>query len=428
MENHIVLLRDISKSYRIYRSSLERFKEALHPLKKKYYTEFFALNSINIDIPAGQSVGIIGFNGSGKSTLLKVICGILQPTKGALLIKGRISALLELGFSFNPEFTGRQNVYFTGSIFGYSKSEIEERYLEIIEFADIGDFLDQPVKTYSSGMLVRLAFAVAINVSPDILILDEALAVGDIRFQQKCVKKIKELQKKCTVIMVSHDLNALITLCERIIWLHNGRIMEDGQPKKVIQKYTQAVYEGVEEGTGHKSGEEQPEVEEESCEAMPAGTPDKKKSFSFGTDTESIRSYRLISTDRGETNAVWGGEKVVLEVSVRARQEVKKPILGFEVRNRLGIEVFGFNTMFHERELSGLDQGDKVKIAFRFKWPHLAPDIYTINLAFAEEVNNTIIQHHYLNDALTVESLNSIKMTGLFGVEKIEVDLSYDVT
>jgi len=427
MENHIVSLRNISKSYRIYQSSLERFKEALHPLKKKYYREFFALNSVNINIPTGQSLGIIGFNGSGKSTLLKVICGILQPTKGALLIEGKISALLELGFSFNPEFTGRQNVYFTGSIFGYSKAEIEERYQEIIEFADIGDFLDQPVKTYSSGMLVRLAFAVAINVSPDILILDEALAVGDIRFQQKCVKKIRELQKKCTVIMVSHDLNALIALCERIIWLHNGRIMEDGQPKKVIQKYTQAVYEGVEEGIGHKSGEKEPEAEEERYETMPPKIPDKKKSFSFGLDTKSIGSYRLISTDRGTTNAVWGGEKVVLEVSVRARQEIKKPILGFEVRNRLGIEVFGFNTTFHEREISSLNQGDKMKIGFRFKWPHLAPDIYTINLAFAEDVNNTIIQHHYLNDALTVESLNSIKMTGLFGVEKIEVDLSYDI-
>jgi lipopolysaccharide transport system ATP-binding protein len=426
MENYVVSLENISKSYRIYQSSLERFKEALHPLKKKYHTEFFALNSINISIPAGQSLGIIGFNGSGKSTLLKVICGILQPTCGALVVKGKISALLELGFSFNIEYTGRQNVYFTGSIFGYSKAEIQERYQEIIEFADIGDFLDQPVKTYSSGMLVRLAFAVAINVSPDILILDEALAVGDIRFQQKCVKRIRELQKKCTVIMVSHDLNALLTLCERIIWLHNGKIMEDGHPKKVIQKYTQAVYEGVEEDTGLETGKKESEAEKEHCETIPTETPDKRQPFSFGLDTKSISTYRLISTDRGATNAVWGGENVILEMSVRARQEVKKPILGFEVRNRLGVELFGFNTTFHEREISGLHQGEKIKIAFRFKWPHLTPSIYTINLAFAEDINNTIIQHHYLNDALIVESLNSIEMTGLFGVEKIEVDVTYD--
>ena len=415
-EKSAVRLQGIAKSYKIYPSRSDRLKEALHPLKKKYHQDFFALDGIDLVIPERQSLGIIGFNGSGKSTLLKVICGILQPTRGSVEAKGTISALLELGSSFNPEFTGRENVYFTGSLYGFSRQEMNRRYPEIVDFANIGRFLDQPVKSYSSGMLVRLAFAVAINVSPDILIIDEALAVGDIRFQQKCVSRIKELQARCTVIMVSHNLNSIMALCDRAVWMHNGRLIEDGIPKEVVQKYTKAVYEGMDNYLAEK------EKGRDRAEEI-VQPPDKKEPFTFGRGQGSIRSYRLVASDRGTSNAAWGGEAVALEVDLEVVKDIDNPILGFEVRNKLGIEIFGYNTSFSGPGLPPLRRGQPMTAVFRFTWPHLVTGAYSVNLALADEENGNIVQHHYVNDALIIESLMSVNMTGLMGLPDMVVEV-----
>jgi len=237
-ENKIVSVKNISKIYHIYTSPIDRFKEALNPLKKSYHQDFYALNNISLDMKKGETVGLIGQNGAGKSTLLKIITGVVTQTQGSVEVKGSISSLLELGAGFNPEMTGMENIYLNGTIMGYSKEEMDQRLEAIIEFADIGEFIGQPVKMYSSGMFARLAFAVVINVDPDILIIDEALSVGDMAFQNKCFKKMANfIENNKSILFVSHSLSAIRLLCDRVIWLDKGEIVEIGDTKAVTQRY-----------------------------------------------------------------------------------------------------------------------------------------------------------------------------------------------
>ena len=235
--DNVISVKDLSKVYRLYDKPIDRLKESLNIFHKSYHKEYYALNNLSFDIKRGETVGIIGINGAGKSTLLKIITGVLTPTGGNIEVKGKISALLELGAGFNMEYTGIENIYLNGTMMGFSKEEVDKKLDDILDFADIGDFVNQPVKTYSSGMFVRLAFAVAINVEPDILVIDEALSVGDVFFQQKCYKKIKELAGKSTVLIVSHDLNAMTKFCERIIVMSAGQKVFDGEPNEAIAKY-----------------------------------------------------------------------------------------------------------------------------------------------------------------------------------------------
>ncbi|MCH7518202.1 MAG: ABC transporter ATP-binding protein [Candidatus Dadabacteria bacterium] len=239
MNNDIAIsVRNLNKIYKMYRSPSERFKELLHPFKKKYHQEFQALKDINLDIPKGTIFGIIGQNGSGKSTLLQIITGIIRPTSGTVKVNGRVSALLELGAGFHREFTGRENVFMQGTLMRMKREEIERNFDEIVSFADIGDFIDQPVKTYSSGMYARLAFATAINVSPDILIIDEILAVGDGMFQNRCHRKIEEFRNSGkTVIFVSHNLKVVTKICNRAIFLDRGHVLEVGNPEDLVNSY-----------------------------------------------------------------------------------------------------------------------------------------------------------------------------------------------
>ena len=233
-----ISVKNLSKSYRMYPSPAERLKEMLHPFGKKYHRDFWALRDISFEVKKGECIGIIGRNGSGKSTLLQLLCGVLPPTEGEVKVNGRISALLELGAGFNPEFSGRENVYMNGALMGFTKEEMDDRFDAIAGFADIGDFIEQPVRTYSSGMYVRLAFACAVNVDPDILIVDEALAVGDIRFQQRCYAKFESFRESGkTILFVSHSLDSIKMYCSRAALLDGGRVIEEGQPKEVVNKY-----------------------------------------------------------------------------------------------------------------------------------------------------------------------------------------------
>lgn len=239
-----IKVENLSKVYKLYNAPIDRMKEALHPFKKSYHKEFYALNDVSFEIKKGETVGIIGKNGSGKSTLLKIVTGVLTPTTGKVTVNGRISALLELGAGFNPEYTGMENIYFQGNLMGFEREEMEAKVQEILDFADIGDFIHQPVKNYSSGMFARLAFAVAINVEPEILIVDEALSVGDMAFQNKCMNKMKQLMEKdgCTVVFVSHSLAAVRLVCEKAIWINSGVLEKDGDVDLVTDLYETSMF------------------------------------------------------------------------------------------------------------------------------------------------------------------------------------------
>jgi len=242
MNSTSILVRNIVKTYRLYTRNSHRILETFHPFRKQYHKPFVALNDVSFSVKRGESIGIIGKNGSGKSTLLQILCGVLQPSSGEVQVTGRVSALLELGAGFNPEFTGRENIYLSATIMGLPKEYIDENISKILSFADIGEYVDQPVKLYSSGMYVRLAFATAISVEPEILVVDEALAVGDIFFQQKCIAHMKEMRKNATIVFVTHDMHTVTNLCERVILLDSGNIIFDGEPIDGVSQYTKLMH------------------------------------------------------------------------------------------------------------------------------------------------------------------------------------------
>jgi ABC-type polysaccharide/polyol phosphate transport system ATPase subunit len=237
LSDFLIQINNLSKVYKLYSNPMDRVKEILNVTKKKYHKNFYALDNVSFNVKRGETVGIIGKNGSGKSTLLKMVAGVVAPSAGSIEVEGKISALLELGAGFNGDLSGIENIYLNGTLLGYTKEYVQKNIESILEFADIGDFIHQPVKTYSSGMYVRLAFAIAININPEILIVDEALSVGDMRFQQKCYRKIREIKKTGTVLFVSHDTGVLASFCDRIIWLDGGRIFKEGRPDKILDEY-----------------------------------------------------------------------------------------------------------------------------------------------------------------------------------------------
>ena len=441
-----ILLKGIEKSYKLYHSPLARFKEALHPRKKKYFEDFYALKDINLEIPKGQTWGIIGLNGSGKSTLLKLICGVIQADCGTMQVVGRIAALLELGSGFNPEYTGRQNVFFSGALADVSRSEMEKRFPEIEAFAEIGDFIDQPVKNYSSGMLMRLAFAVAVHVSPDILVVDEALAVGDARFQHKCMKKIKSFKGRSTMLLVTHDMNAVLTLCDQAVWLHEGSLVEIGKPKQVVDRYTQAFYEGgppelppdlpaelaPEPISAGSLSENVSESEDNLSIAQPPlpllenDTIIKVEDVAttYGAGEVKISKVAFFSHERGPVDAVYGGESVSAHIWLDALKEIKDPVVGFLVKNKLGLEIFGFNSITLETEFPPLRAGDSSLVKFEFVWPMIASDNYAVTIAIADGDMEQCTMHHMVQDIMVVEVLRTQEyQIGLVAVENAKVDI-----
>lgn len=322
-----ISVKNLSKSYRMYNAPAERLKELLHPFGRKYHRDFWALKDVSFDIKKGESVGIIGRNGSGKSTLLQVLCGILRPTSGEVVVNGRISALLELGAGFNPQFTGRENVFLNGSINGISREEMEARFDEIASFADIGEFIDQPVRTYSSGMYVRLAFAVAINVNPDILIVDEALAVGDIAFQIKCMERISYMKEKgVTLLFVTHDVSAIKKVCTRACWVHMGRLMQFGGSVETADAYVDFVREEI-------SGDKQ---------AVPLQT---RAEITAESNLPCILAFELLDCDYKATTKLTSGEKVFVRMRYAIPQGFNdNVIIGVAIHRNDDLYVCGLNT------------------------------------------------------------------------------------
>ena len=409
---------NLGKCYQIYEQPLDRLKQSFWRSKRRFYQEFWALRDVSFKIRKGETVGIIGSNGSGKSTLLQIICGTLNPTEGEVTINGRVAALLELGAGFNPEFTGRENVYMNAAIMGLSTAEIDSRYDEIAAFANIGSFIEQPVKTYSSGMYVRLAFATAINVSPDILVVDEALAVGDARFQQKCMAKIRKFCQTGTVIFVSHDTAAVTELCSRVFWIESGKIKMDGLPKFVVEKYLQFMYEG-------DVGLERSALESFADSAgdfdMSGFSPIGSDIRQFGDRSVTIEAVRLIS--QGSRNSVvYAEEACEIGMVLHAHEDIANPVVGFIVKDRLGREILGDNTRLIRKELPSLSSGQNYVVTFRIDaWPNIREGEYSLTVAIADGMLNDHMQCHYLHDAVIFKSVPVRMPGGIFSVPNTEV-------
>lgn len=430
---------NLGKSYQMYDRPSDRLKQMLMRGRKQYFKEFWALKGVTFQIKKGETVGIIGRNGSGKSTLLQMICGTLNPTEGEVKVNGRVAALLELGAGFNPEFTGVENVYMAASLYGLSKEEIDQRFDEIIAFADIGEHLFQPVKTYSSGMYVRLAFAVIAHVDADILVVDEALAVGDAFFTQKCMRFLRNFMKDGTVLFVSHDTASVVNLCDHAIWLNFGQIHGEGSPKSVTEDYLAELYESIQGKSSERSlVEDGLQVDEVS------NLRDMRQDFinstqyrndlqvfdfnpnspSFGKKGGEIISVGLYDLMGNPLSWVVGSERVKLSILCKANEEICNPIIGFYLKDKLGQNIFGDNTCkFYSSSLVLIEKGKKAQAIFEFVMPTLPCGDYTLTVALASGSQADHIQHDWIYDAVTIKSHSSSVSTGLIGIPMSKVEL-----
>ena len=378
----LLIVQNVSKVYRLYENPWDRIRE-LNPLRGDgLHTDFWALRDISFTVEKGEVVSLVGPNGCGKSTLLQIVSGILQPTQGRVVTRGRVAALLELGAGFNPEFSGRDNVYLNGSILGLTTRQIEQRYQDIEAFAEIGEFIHRPVKEYSSGMYVRLAFAAAIHVNPDILIVDEALSVGDAVFANRCIRKFEELrEKKTTILFVSHDLGLVKQLSSRAIFLLNGRIEAEGLPKHVIDKYIGVVLER------QKAFDQQDQPSK-----LPA-------SYRHGDGTSQVVEALLLDDHSRPCGVVSSGERVTIRIRAVFRERRENPMVGILIRNRIGMDIYGTNTRIEQVETGVFEAGEELEIDFTFEcW--LTPQQYTVTVATQHQDGSS---HDWLDDVITFD-------------------------
>jgi lipopolysaccharide transport system ATP-binding protein len=448
----------LGKRYDIYSAPADRLKEMLFSRanrvvgkgRRKYFEEFWALRDVTFKVRRGETVGIIGRNGSGKSTLLQMICGTLHPTEGTIKTYGRIAALLELGAGFNPEFTGKENVYLSGLLYGIPESELRRRYQSIVDFADIGDFINQPVKTYSSGMYVRLAFAVAAHVDAETLVIDEALSVGDVRFTQKCMRYLREFQKRGTLLFVSHDTSAVTSLCSRAIWLDSGRVLMDGAARDVVERYLAEQHAADRASIGELvtvraiSPDAMPA--EEGSSVMPLDISDPRAPIlngvsarnileifefdtaqvgtEFGAGAARIIDVRLLDGEGKEHRLTAGGEIADLTIDAETLQTMDAPIFGFYVKDRLGQRLFGDNTYVscHDKGIVA-GPGTKLRAHFRFRIPVLPSGDYSIDVALATGTQENHTQQHWVHDALAFRASESTMRHGLVGIPMHSIEI-----
>lgn len=439
---------NLSKRYEIYDSPRDRLKQFVLPrlqrlagkAPKQYFREFWALNDVSFEIKKGETVGIIGRNGSGKSTLLQMICGTLNPTCGSIQTTGRIAALLELGSGFNPEFTGRENVYMNASVLGLSIKEIDARFDDIVTFADIGQFIEQPVKTYSSGMYVRLAFAVIAHVDADILVVDEALAVGDVVFTQKCMRFIRSFQQNGTLIFVSHDTASVQNLCKSGIWLKNGSVEDVGTAKSVSEAYLQYTLQEIYGDESKLSSIVTTAIGAEACAGETALETGAPPAIDYGaiasvrnninaangwkTGRADIVSVSLARLSPGPEGVFEGDELVRMTVHAKAHEPLQNPILGFLVRDRLGQDLFGENTLhFTSLVPTPIAAGMTFTGVFEFRLPMLPNGQYAVMASVADGDVHSNIQHHWMHDALIINISSSKIRYGLVGIPFARVEL-----
>ena len=446
-----VRARQLGKRYEIYERPYHRLLKQFFPGARHLAREFWALQNVDLEIYRGETVGIIGRNGSGKSTLLQILCGTLRPTHGVVELQGRVGALLELGAGFNPEFTGIENVVLNASILGLTREQIDSRMDAILEFAGIGEFAYQPVKVYSSGMYLRLAFAVVAHVDADILVIDEALAVGDVLFTQKCMRFLRRFQEDGTVILVSHDMGAITSLCHRVLWLEAGRLRMVGDAKSVSERFLEYMYAEQQSGDVDAPAAEarRPRKREDNRGARAQEFPvdmrqqlllnsnlrndlqvfafdPAKEGFGAGKAKVLDVSLRTLEPGGGRRLA-WavGGERVVLCVRFLAKVALENPIVGFQVKDRFGQVLFGDNTFLARNpETAVIPEGYEATARFQFRLPYLRAGEYVVSVAVATGTQRDHVPQQWIHDALVFRCETSHAVFGLVGVPMSEIDLS----
>lgn len=458
MAEKMIQVADVTKIYKLYDKPLDRLKEALSPTHRNYHKDFYALQHISFEVDKGEAVGIIGTNGSGKSTMLKIITGVLTPSAGAVSVKGKVCALLELGVGFNMDYTGIENIYMNGTMMGFSKAEMDAKLQEILDFADIGDFVHQPVKSYSSGMFVRLAFALNIAVEPEVLIVDEALSVGDVFFQAKCYHRMDELKKKgTTILMVTHDMGSVMKYCDRVVLLNRGEKVAEGRPGAMVDLYKKILagrFDGnVDEvieaqdfgvdsvggaavgrpGKAARTGK--PAQADKTVQADKTGKTDKAAGTEDGVErlmksqlqlNPSVQAYGNgkaeivdlgILDERGNlTNVILKGEYFTIKERIRFMNRVEAPIFTFTIKDKRGNDLSGTNTMFEGQTVAAAAAGDEYECSFRQKMT-LQGGEYLLSMSCTgfEQGEHTV--YHRLYDIANLTVISNKNTVGVYDME-----------
>ena len=441
MENAITV-KDVTKIYKLYDKPIDRLKEALNPFHKEYHKKFYALNNLSFEVKKGETVGIIGTNGSGKSTILKIITGVLTPTTGEVEVNGVISALLELGAGFNMDYTGIENIYMNGTMMGFSKKEMDAKLQEILDFADIGDFVYQPVKTYSSGMFVRLAFALAINVEPEILIVDEALSVGDVFFQSKCYRRMEEIrQKGTTILMVTHDMGSIIKYCDKVVLLNKGNFVAEGAPGHMVDLYKKILagqMEGLEAAKdvdSDFSGETAEKEQKEKTYQLPHGKLMKdsltinSNRTEYGDGRAEIYDLGLFDQRGNLTNLLLKGEEFTIKEKIRFAAPIQSPIFTYTIKDKKGTDLTGTNTMFEGTDIKPVKAGDEYEVSFTQKMT-LQGGEYLLSMSCTgfEQGEHTV--YHRLYDVANITVISNNNTVGVYDMESalqaVKIEMNHD--
>lgn len=465
-KEYAIQVQDVSKIYRLYEKPIDRLKESLSVTRKNYHKDFFALSDISFQVKKGETVGIIGTNGSGKSTILKIITGVLTPTTGSVRVVGVISALLELGAGFNMDYTGIENVYMNGTMMGFTRQQMEEKLPDILEFADIGDFVYQPVKTYSSGMFVRLAFALAINVEPEILIVDEALSVGDVFFQAKCYRRMEEIRKNgTTILMVTHDMGSVIKYCDRVVLLNKGHYVAEGEPGKMVDLYKKILANQMddleeeleemndfsggmdvdgENGGGSGTGDGKTGTDEAGTGATGANKHDRNGKHGkhspglmkdkltinpnrteYGNGKAEIYDLGLFDEKGNLTNLLLKGEYFTIREKIRFHEPVEAPIFTYTIKDKKGADLTGTNTMFEGADIRPVKRGDVYEVNFRQKMT-LQGGEYLLSMSCTgfEQGEHTV--YHRLYDVANLTVISNKNTVGVYDMEsEVKAELKH---
>lgn len=412
---------NLTKVYHLYDKPQDRLKEALNPFKKSYHHDFYAVNDISFEIKKGETVGIIGKNGAGKSTLLKMITGVLTPTSGSIQVNGKIASLLELGAGFNPEMTGMENIHLNGTLMGFSKQDMDIKVDAILEFANIGEFISQPVKIYSSGMFARLAFSVAINVEPDILIVDEALSVGDARFQAKCIRKMEDLAETgITILFVTHDMQSVNKFCKEVLWIQDGKIKQMGRGVEIIENYTSFMAYGLETSRHEK----------EKVENLTIGSVsliDTHGLDSFGEKKAIINGAVFIDHNGKPTNSLVQGEYATFICNFSTSIGLYDVGVGVLFKDTLNNEILTFNSYMYNVPLKYVKENSITRAIIKFKVPKIFPMEYIISVALSEGTQQNHIQQHWIHELTTINIISKDYVDGcVLSLYPGEIEYSYE--
>lgn len=406
MADSVICIQNLKKIYRLYDKPVDRVKEALSPTRKKYSREFCALNDITFDVKKGETVGIVGTNGAGKSTLLKIITGVLAPSGGTVSIDGKISALLELGAGFNQEYTGIQNIYLNGRIMGFSQKEMEQKLPAIIEFADIGEFIDQPVKTYSSGMFARLAFAVAINVEPDILIVDEALSVGDLFFQNKCFRKFEELKKNnVTILFVSHDISSVRQMCSRVLWIDKGNQKIFGESNRVCDLYMDEKRLNLNQQIASINPENQ-NIQKERNNEYHSIPRIAAKECKISNSAFDIISCYFEDQNGQQVTYLQVDHHYKTHVVIHMKEDLPYMIVGFVLENNKGLPLYDINNYINQNQLISGKKGEYIDVIYSYRLPRLMKGVYIVSTAIAQGTQEEHRMLAWLHGVAEIEVIN----------------------